>query len=121
MTTQYVVDVPNTDSSKPWIVIKSFDTRDQAVAFTKRIWGAEDGHLCLISQQASGICSLDGSISSPQDGDEWVVDVPNPNFTSTNNKFLNVEGFHHEADALDFAIENYQANKEGYVSLISKV
>ena len=105
MTTQYLIDIPNHDSSKPWIIIKSFDTRDRAVAFTKRIWGAEDGLLSLVSQ----------------DGDEWVVDVPNPNYTSTNNQFLNVEGFHHKADALDFAIANYQTNDEGCVSLISKV
>ena len=102
---EYFVEIPDVDSSKTWITIKSFDTKDRAIAFTKKIWGAENGYLSLISE----------------DGDEWVVDVPNPNYTSTNNKFLNVEGFHHEADALDFAIENYQANEEGCVNLIYEI
>ena len=73
--------------------------------FGDRTFNTEQGLYCLLSF----------------DGDCWVVDVPNPNYTSTNNQFLNVEGFHHEADALDFAIANYQANDEGCVSLISKV
>jgi hypothetical protein len=113
VTTKYLIDIPNLDSSKPWIVIKECDTKDKAISFTKKTWGAENGYLCLISH----------------DGEYFNIDVPNPNHTSTsrvqnatyNNQFLTVEGFHHKADALNFAQENYQTNDDGYVSLISKV
>lgn len=135
MTTKYLIDIPNLDPSKPWIVIKECDTKDKAISFTKKTWGAENGYLCLISY----------------DGEYFNIDVPNPNYTSTNrllskstltrsafeyeasyskrdrqnatynNQFLTVEGFHHKADALNFAQENYQTNDDGYVSLISRV
>lgn len=38
-----------------------------------------------------------------------------------NNQFLTVEGFHHKADAIDFAQEAYKADTEGMISLISEV
>lgn len=49
MTTKYLIDIPNLDPSKPWIVIKECDTKDKAISFTKKTWGAENGYLCLIS------------------------------------------------------------------------
>ncbi len=105
MTTKYLIDIPNLDPSKPWIVIKECDTKVKAISFTKKNWSAENGYLCLISH----------------DGEYFNIDVPNPNYTSTNNQFLTVEGFYHKADALNFAQKNYQTNDDGYVSLISRV
>jgi hypothetical protein len=118
VTTKYLIDIPNLDPSKPWIVIKECDTKDKAISFTKKTWGAENGYLCLISY----------------DGEYFNIDVPNSNYTGQllgkrilsknatyNNQFLTVEGFHHKADALNFAQENYQTNDDGYVSLISRV
>ncbi|NJO98210.1 MAG: hypothetical protein HC764_21270 [Pleurocapsa sp. CRU_1_2] len=67
MTTKYLIDIPNLDPSKPWIVIKECDTKDKAISFTKKTWGAENGYLCLISH----------------DGEYFNIDVPNPNYTST--------------------------------------
>ena len=67
MTTKYLIDIPNLDPSKPWIVIKECDTKDKAISFTKKTWGAENGYLCLISH----------------DGEYFNIDVPNFNYTST--------------------------------------
>jgi hypothetical protein len=108
VTTKYLIDIPNLDPSKPWIVIKECDTKDKAISFIKKTWGAENGYLCLISH----------------DGEYFNIDVPNPNYTKAdlcNNQFLTVEGFYHKADALNFAQENYQTNDDGYVSLISRI
>lgn len=103
---QFLVDLPNIDSSQPWIIIQMFDTKEEALAFTKKIWNTNDeGLLCLISE----------------DGEYYIVDVPNPNYKSNNNQFLEVEKFHHKSDALDFAMSNYHTDRHGCVSLISKV
>lgn len=67
MTTKYLIDIPNLDPSKPWIVIKEYDTKDKAISFTKKTWGAKSGYLCLIFY----------------DGEYFNVNVPNPNYTST--------------------------------------
>lgn len=103
----FLVDLPNQDPSKPWIVIEQqFKNREEAIAFTQKIWNTdEQGKLNLISY----------------DGEYYTIDVPNPNYSSSNNQFLEVEGFRHKSDAIDFVIANYNADEEGRVSLINSV
>ena len=103
--TKYYIDLPPIDSSKPWHIIKEFNRREEAIAFCTTTWGLTDCEYCMLSH----------------DGEYWVVDTLNPCVGGTNNQFLEIEGFTHKSDALDFAIANYQANGEGCVSLISKV
>ena len=102
---KYIVDVPPLDSSKPWHIIKEFNTREEAVDFCKTTWGLTNCEYCMLSH----------------DGEYWVVDTLNPcvSNNSSNNQFLTVEGFHHKSNARSFAAENYGANKAGFVSLLS--
>lgn len=102
-TTQFEVSVPNINPEKDWIVIETFNTKEEAINFCKKIWGIEDGMFCMIS------------FVEPY----WVIDTPNPNYESTNNKYLDVaDGFYHQEDAISCAMENYGANEEGKVCLI---
>ena len=103
--TKYYIDLPPIDSSKPWHIIKEFDTRKEAIAFCTTTWGLTDCEYCMISH----------------DGEYWVVDTPNPNINSSNDQFLEIEGFHHREDCLDHAIANYGANEAGFVCLLSEV
>ena len=104
--TQFAVDIPPVDSTSPWVVIEIFDNKKEALNFAQTIFGCDDnGFLCLISF----------------DGEYHCVDVPNPHYQSRNNQFLDVEGFRHLEDAVDFAIANYHADSQGRVCLISKI
>ena len=100
---KYIVDVPPLDSSKPWHIIKEFNTREEAVDFCKTTWGLTNCNYCMLNHN----------------GEYWVVDTLNPNIDSTNNPFLEIEGFHHKSDAIDFAQSCYGANKAGFISLLS--
>jgi hypothetical protein len=73
-----------------------------AISFAKRLWGAEEGYLCLISEEADG----------------YAVKVPRLSYNTTENQFLMVEKFERQADALKFAQQNYRANQDGYILLI---
>ncbi len=104
--TKYYVEVPPIDSSKSWIVIETFNTKEEAINFCRKIWAIEDGMFCMISYVEP----------------YWVIDTPNPNYKSTNNKYLDIsDGFYHQEDAISYAIENYGANEEGKVCLIYEV
>ena len=103
--TQYEINLPRVDNSKPWITIRSFDTRNEAVEFCNQTWDLEDGMFCIISQT----------------GNDFIVDTPNPCVNSTNNQFLEIEGFTHKEDAISFCQEAYGADRNGYVNLISEV
>lgn len=103
--TQYEINLPRVDNSKPWTTIRIFDTRKEAVKFCNQTWDLEKGLFCMISQV----------------GNDFIVDTPNPNISSSNNQFLEIEGFTHESDALSFCQEAYGADRNGYVNLISEV
>ncbi len=46
---RFYVDIPNADSEE-WINIDTFDTREEAIAFAKEKFGADDnGNVSLIS------------------------------------------------------------------------
>lgn len=103
--TQYEINLPRVDNAKPWITIRSFDTRKEAIEFCNQAWDIEDGMFCMVSQV----------------GDDFIVDTPNPNISSSNNQFLEIEGFTHKSDALSFCQEAYGADRNGYVDLISEI
>ena len=105
MTIQYSVSVPHKDISNGWIIIKTFNTRELAADFANIVWGAEDGYICLISRNIK----------------YFSLKIPNPDYVLTNDQFLRVRKFDNKADALSFAIENYEANNDGCISLISKI
>ncbi|NJL51621.1 MAG: hypothetical protein HC930_04325 [Hydrococcus sp. SU_1_0] len=100
--TQYLIDIPNQDPSLPWMIIKTFNHQDLATAFAQRTWQATNGLFCLIAYEQQ----------------YFNVRVPNPNFFSSTQPFLFVEGFQHYCDALDFAISNYGASETGYINLL---
>lgn len=77
-----------------------------AISFAKRLWGAEEGYLCLISEEADGYTQ------------NVTVKVPRLSYNTTENQFLMVEKFERQADALKFAQQNYRANQDGYIFLI---
>lgn len=104
--TQYEINLPRVDNLKPWTTIRSFDTRKEAVYFCNQTWDLKDGMFCMISQI----------------GNEFVVDTPNPCVSSsTNDQFIEIEGFTHKSDALSFCQEAYGADRNGYVNLISEI
>ena len=105
MVTQYLVSVPHKNIRNAWIIIKTFDTRDRAVAFANKTWSADNGYVCLISH----------------DEKYFTLRIPNPNYALDNKQFVCVKKFNNRTDALSFAIENYEANNDGSVSLISRV
>ncbi|NJO97617.1 MAG: hypothetical protein HC764_17795 [Pleurocapsa sp. CRU_1_2] len=75
--TQYLIDIPNQDPSLPWMIIKTFNHQDLATAFAQRTWQATNGLFCLIAYEQQ----------------YFNVRVPNPNFFSSTQPFLFVEGF----------------------------
>lgn len=103
--TQYEINLPRVDSSKNWITIRIFDSKEETVDFCKRVWGIENGMYCMLSY----------------DGKWWNVDTPNPNIQSTTHSFLEIEGFCLKSDALDFVQQAYNADREGMISLISEI
>ncbi|MEN9870451.1 MAG: hypothetical protein RLZZ171_1439 [Cyanobacteriota bacterium] len=76
-----------------------------AVAFAKRLWGAGEGCLCLISKEDTG----------------YVVKVPRLSYSPNDNQFVVVKKFERQAEALKFVQQNYRANQDGYISLISEI
>lgn len=76
-----------------------------AVAFAKRVWGAEEGYLCLVCEEAAG----------------YAVKVPRLSYSPNDNQFIAIEKFEREAEALKFAQQNYRANENGYISLILEI
>ncbi|MBW4532477.1 MAG: hypothetical protein KME09_00920 [Pleurocapsa minor HA4230-MV1] len=101
----HIIEIPNQDPSKPWIIVKSFERQAMAITFAKRVWGAEKGFLCLISEEAAG----------------YVVKVPRLSYSPNNNQFIIIEKFERQIEALKFVQEKYRANQDGYISLISEI
>ena len=68
---------------------------------------------------------LEGEIENPTFVDDiddrtvtFYVDIPNPNLKS--EEWISIKSFKTEIEAIEFAMEKFNANNQGMVSLISK-
>lgn len=55
MSKKFLVEVPSRDPSVPWFeTVETFDTRESALEFVQRQYGADDqGRVCLINEVGS--------------------------------------------------------------------
>lgn len=76
-----------------------------AVTFANKVWGAESGHLCLISHEDNG----------------YAVKLPRLSYSPNDNQFITIEKFERKVKALKLARQNYRADRDGYILLIFEI
>ncbi|MCC0177224.1 hypothetical protein I4641_09565 [Waterburya agarophytonicola K14] len=103
--TQYVLAIPQVDSSLPWHRVKVFDSKVEAVKYSDDNLGTDNGWYCMLSY----------------DGEYYIADTIHPNLSPSNNPHLAIDVFHHRADCIKYIQANYNSDSEGIIYLISEV
>ncbi|MBW4532636.1 MAG: hypothetical protein KME09_01735 [Pleurocapsa minor HA4230-MV1] len=73
-----------------------------AVSFANKVWEAESGYLCLIFHEDNG----------------FAVKVPRLSYSLGEQQFITVKQFEEKVEALEFAQQNYRADRNGYIMSI---
>jgi len=103
--TQYILEIPQADSSLPWHRVKVFDSKSNAVKYSDDKLGTDNGWYCMLSY----------------DGKYYIADTIHPNLSSHNNPHLKIEVFLHRSDCIEFIQAHYNSDSEGIIYLISEV
>lgn len=101
--TQYILKIPQTDSSLPWHTVKAFDSRSEAVKYADDKLGTDNGWYCMLSY----------------DGKYYIADTIQPDLAPGTNPHVAIKVFLDRSD-VDYIQSHYHSNSDGIVDLISE-